>query len=544
MVIGYQYGGKREEADALPHAASQVFSSENRYETGSIFTDIPRGVPGTDSRSMEAPTQHFAAIADILATPSLKYTEEHIFLGLVDGVHTTGDGQKYLQGGELVGVKDDRHMMTIAGTRAGKGRSCIIPNLKKYRGSILTIDPKGELALETAKIRADMGQDVKVIDPFGETDGKLSEYEARFNPMQHMTLESMVEDAVLIADALIVPAHKDSYWDDAARTFIEGVILETFTNKDLPAKDKHLTTVRDVIYGNDRIARAFLDAPRKPIEPGDEHRRKPRDPLTPLKKRMTEGSDVPHINLSGRDFFDKSDRERASVLSSARNHLRTLMLPQIASSLTGGNLDLADLKRKPTTIYLCLPGRLMGPCGRWLRLFINMALQAMERTKVDVDLPVLFIMDEFATLGHMKQIEDAAGQIAGYGVKLWPILQDITQLQALYEKRWETFMGNAGTLQFFGNNDLTTLKWISDRLGTTTYIQKAGQADLPRGDQERGKIAVDQMSTVPLLTPNEVANFFSRADREFRQLIIRNGIPHMILQRAFHDRHEAFPKTP
>ena len=90
--------------------------------------------------------------------------------------------------------------------------------------------------------------------------------------------------------------------------------------------------------------------------------------------------------------------------------------------------------------------------------------------------PVLFILDEFASLGHMRQIEDAAGQIASYGVKLWPILQDLGQLKALYKERWETFMGNAGVLQFFGNNDLTTLEWISKRLGATTIEQQSGIA--------------------------------------------------------------------
>ena len=108
-----------------------------------------------------------------------------------------------------------------------------------------------------------------------------------------------------------------------------------------------------------------------------------------------------------------------------------------------------------------------------MRLFVNLALQAMERTPgyPAAGSPVLFVLDEFASLGHMRQIEDAAGQIASYGVKLWPILQDLGQLKALYKERWETFMGNAGVLQFFGNNDLTTLEWISKRLGTTTIEQ-------------------------------------------------------------------------
>jgi type IV secretion system protein VirD4 len=156
--------------------------------------------------------------------------------------------------------------------------------------------------------------------------------------------------------------------------------------------------------------------------------------------------------------------------------------------------------------------------------------------------PVLFVLDEFASLGHMRQIEDAAGQIAGYGVKLWPILQDLGQLKALYKERWETFMGNAGILQFFGNNDLTTLEWVSKRLGSTTVEQLSESAVTP-DSQRRGTIGAGTSyapRTMPILEPEEIALVFGRADSKLRQLIIRAGFAPMILQRAFYDKHEAF----
>src|SRR3954465_16019522 len=112
--------------------------------------------------------------------------------------------------------------------------------------------------------------------------------------------------------------------------------------------------------------------------------------------------------------------------------------------------------------------------GRWLRLMIGMALEALERTGPlkENQHRVLFCLDEFAVLGHMQAVERAAGQIAGFGVKLWPVIQDLTQLQRDYQKAWETFMGNAGLLTFFGNTDLTTLEHISKRLGDTEIISQ------------------------------------------------------------------------
>src|SRR3954449_4333336 len=145
----------------------------------------------------------------------------------------------------------------------------------------------------------------------------------------------------------------------------------------------------------------------------------------------------------------------------------------MASVLRGSDFKLEELKERRTTVYLCLPAMRLGTHGRWLRLMIGMALEALERTgpiKEDQH-RVLFCLDEFAVLGHMQSIERAAGQIAGFGCKLWPVIQDLTQLQRDYQKGWETFIGNAGLLTFFGNTDLTTLEHISKRLGETEIIR-------------------------------------------------------------------------
>lgn len=90
--------------------------------------------------------------------------------------------------GRLIGLADDRHMITVAGSRAGKGVSVIIPNLIFYPGSVLAIDPKGELASITARRRArDLKQKVFVLDPFERTADWVKPYRASFNPMATLT---------------------------------------------------------------------------------------------------------------------------------------------------------------------------------------------------------------------------------------------------------------------------------------------------------------------------------------------------------------------
>ena len=491
-----------------------------------IFTGLTRGVPGLGPREMAPPAGTFEEPARIGAAASLRYSPEKLFLGLI-GASVTGSGSdRCAQGGHLVGVTDDRHAITIAGSRAGKGRSAIIPNMLLYAGSILAIDPKGELARETALRRERAGQGVFVIDPFGTVTGKAGRLRCGFNPMAFISAETLIEDAALIADALVMTGSGDPHWDESARTLIEGVILEVATAERFEGR-RNLVTVRDLIAQGEE----FTD-PETGLTETD---------MEALGGFMRE-SPVAAVRRAAADFFDRPDRERDSVLSTARRHLRALSFPEIEASLRGEGLDLASLKTGRATVYLCLPGRHIGTCGRWLRLFVNLALQAMERTPgaPAAGCAVLFVLDEFASLGHMRQIEDAAGQIAGYGVKLWPILQDLGQLKALYKDRWETFMGNAGTLQFFGNNDLTTLEWISKRLGSTTIEQLSGSMVAPGAAASGAKGESYTPRTIAILEPEEIALVFGRADPLLRQLVIRAGYAPMILQRAFYDKHEGF----
>jgi type IV secretion system protein VirD4 len=474
----------------------------------------------------------FEAQSNIAASSSLRYTPDKLFLGVIGAEirQDTATWSRYAQGGIEIGVATDQHAITIAGSRTGKGRTAIIPNMLRYKGSVLVIDPKGENALATAAVRSErLGQKVFVLDPFGTTGESLRAYRTGFNPLAVMRQETAIEDTVLIADALVVSSGSDPHWDESAKNFIEGVILEVFTAARFEGR-RDLVTVRDLIAQGETL--------------DDEEGLTAMATLEGFMRKSRE----PAVRRAAADFFDRPERERDSVLSTARRHFRVMTFPGIEATLQGEGFDLAGLKTSAMTVYLCLPGRHVGTCGRWLRLFINLALQAMERTtlagsgpgQTAAGCPVLFILDEFASLGHMRQIEDAAGQIAGFGVKLWPILQDLGQLKALYKERWETFMGNAGVLQFFGNNDLTTLEWISKRLGSTTIEQRSMSHVTPGAKQAGAAGESFAPSTTAILEPDEIAMVFGRADPLQRQLVIRAGFAPMILQRACHDKHSAF----
>jgi type IV secretion system protein VirD4 len=486
--------------------------------------DIPRGLSSRYLKQQTAPQARWQTPEVILERRSLDYDPNNpggrILIGAL--------------GPKLVGIEDNRHVLTVAGSRAGKSVT-LINNLLFYRGSVMATDPKAELANITAARRAALGQKVHVLDPFGNASPGIAHLCKSYNPLAVLKADSptIIEDAGLIADALVVRSgqEKDPHWDESAKNFIEGVILHVATEQRYAGR-RNLLTVRDL------IRTALTQEPAALVGEDEE-------PLHLLEKEMLQSAarfakNIATEDLAGalegaaRDFYEKGTNERAGVLSTVRRHTKFLDYTAMRRVLAGHDFDLADLKRdrNGVSVYLCLPASRMGLCNRWLRIFINQLLDAMEREKTAPAAPVLVCLDEFPVLGHMRQLEDAAGQIASFGVKLWTVLQDWGQGKALYKERWETFAGNAGILQFFGNNDLETLEYVSRRLGKTR-IEVARQGEVGPEQAQSGLSGRNSsMELHDLLTPDEVSRHFSRGDRLKRQLVIWAGYDPMILQRV------------
>jgi type IV secretion system protein VirD4 len=434
------------------------------------ISKFPRGVPGRDLRNNIAPFAVWADPRFIGTHPHWGYEPGKVFLGAL--------------GERLIGVRDDRHMMTIAGSRAGKGVATIIPNLLEYPGSILVIDPKGENARLTRNRRArGLGQDVFVLDPFGVSGHAGSS----FNPLSMIDAEAdtAIDDAALVAEALVIQEEGPGrHFSAAARNLIRGLILQVCSDE--PPERRNLLRVRQLLTLDDQGFQLLL------------------------KVMQTNPSCAGVIQRAANSMATKSDNERSGVISTAIEQTDFLDSPPLGRCLAGSDFSLTDLKRRPTTVYLCLPAGRMATHSRWLRIIVNLAVEAMEREPAPPVHPVLFLMDEFAVLDHLSSIEKAAGQIAGFGVKLWPILQDLSQLKSIYKDRWETFMGNAGLIQFFGNNDLTTLQYLSQRLGKSTILQ-VSQGELSIKQAAGGFTGEStQLSTTELMTSDEIGRFFSR----------------------------------
>ena len=370
--------------------------------------------------------------------------------------------------GRFLGYLDDRPMVTIAGARAGKTTTVLEPNLYLYPGSMLVLDPKGELA-KTARLRRALGHKVHVLDPFGQS----GEASACFNALAELDPDSwtIVDDVASITQALIVDDGdtRSRHWNDSARALLTGIILLTLT---LAESERNLITVRELLsLTYPPLLKAVRAKPRNSEDgqPDEAFFNENKAAVETLLRAMAKAGNRfgGILAATGNRFLSTPQTERGSIFSTAAaqtDFLDSLPLRQISRR---SDFELAELRAgPPTTIYLCLPVGRMQSHYRWLRLVVQMACLVLEQmgTYPRDEPPILFMMEEFATLGHMEIMERAAAYFPGFGVKLWAVLQDTTQLQRYYTRSYETFLGNAGLIQCFANGDQATLDYISRRL--------------------------------------------------------------------------------
>lgn len=389
-----------------------------------------------------------------------------------------------------VGLEDSRHMMTIAGSRAGKGTSVIIPNLLQWKGSAVVIDPKGTNAAVTASRRKGMHQSVHIIDPFGI----INKNTASFNPLASLDPDSdhIREQISMIAEALVVPDEnqKERHWDDGAKTIIAGLIAHLVSS---PKYEKpSLPMLRDLI-SMDSNDQAELWA----------------------EMSMNEGAGRLAKDAAYRVMRGIGTNEISSILSNADKHTEWLSSPAMAKTLSSSSFNFAQMKDFATTIYLVIPPHYLETHNRFLRLFVNLAISQMGiggRAKV----PVLLMMDEFLALGKMNEVEKAFGLMAGYNLIMWPFVQDMGRLKNLYGASVNSFIANSRAIQVFGVADKETKDFISEFMGDRRISKRAKIGGLN--------------DVVPLRKPDEVAKEIE-ADEDV-QYILRAGKAPLVLEKV------------
>jgi type IV secretion system protein VirD4 len=381
--------------------------------------------------------------------------------------------------GQLLQLHTEKHVLIMASTRSGKGVTLIVPHLLRYEGSAFVLDPKGENAKATGRQRAALNRQVYYLDPFG-ISGKP---QARFNPLSRFTPENMEAESKALAAALFVLAEgeKRDHWFTAGQQLLATLIMFVYISPDIPKDEKDLPTVRRRLLGK----------------------------LTPTLETMLDMDEADGLlHDLAFSFLKTPDKEFGSIVSVTQRQTDILDNPAMIACLSasgksgkeGPEVDFAEWHRGTMTVYLCLSAPKFPVFNRWLRLVLTSALDEMTDNLNPPPLPVCFMLDELATLGHVQPIENAIGLAAGYGVQLVTVFQDVAQMRDLYKGRWASFIGNAGVRALFNLDDYDTAKYWSDFMGGRLYETQSQQQDIH--GLSKGQNVGETMR--PLLSPEQI----------------------------------------
>lgn len=396
------------------------------------------------------------------------------------------------------------HCIVIAPTRSGKGVCNIIPTLLSWLDSCVVYDEKGELWALTAGWREKHANNSVIRLELSGADNVSG-----FNFLSEVRLRTdhEVADAQNIALMLCDPEGVGlaDHWQKTSHKLIAGTILHVLY-------ENSNASLSDVIG-------AFSN---------------PNRPVSKLYVEMIEnthldgGKNHPFIASAGRDQFDRDERERSSVLSSAKSNLALFEDPIIQRNTRTSSFRMMDImnRDKPMSIYVVARG---GDKER-LRPLIRLLLTMMTRTLTDVSIQfkdgrpipphrhrLLMMLDEFPSLKKLPAIADALPIAAGYGIKFFLVAQNREQLFAAYGQQ-QTITANCHIRILFAPNEWETARWASDMIGTTTIVKEDVTESGSRwGSMNHVSRTFHEVSR-PLMTPDEIARL-----RKPRKELDKNG---------------------
>ena len=340
-------------------------------------------------------------------------------------------------------IADDfQHILLFAPTGSGKGVGFVIPNLLFWEESLVCHDIKLENYELTSGYRQNkLGQKTYTWNP-ADPDGVSHCY----NPLDWISDKpgQMVDDVQKICN-LLLP--EQEFWQNEARSLLLGVILYLCA---VPEKTRSLGEVVRTMRSDDVVYNlaVVLDTIGKRIHP------------------------VAYMNIAA--FLQKADKERSGVVSTMNSSLELWANPLIDTATASSDFDIQQMKREKTTVYVGVSPDNLQRLEPLLKVFYQQATDFLTRKMPTKDEPygVLFMMDEFPSLGEMPQFQTGIAYFRGYRVKLFVICQDTQQLKGIYEEAgMNSFLSNSYYRVTFAANNVETANLISQLVGNKTVLQ-------------------------------------------------------------------------
>lgn len=410
-----------------------------------------------------------------------------------------------------IGLNAKKHRKNLntlvcGGSGAGKTRFFCKPNLMQCNTSFVILDPKGEILRDTGNLLKEKGYEIKVLDLI------TMERSHCYNPFVYLNNDNDVQKLVTNLFKSTTPKGSqtnDPFWDTSASMLLSALIF--YLHYEAPEDEQNFAMVMEML----RAAS---------IEDEEDPRPSPLDELF----SELELSNPEHIALKYyRSYHSGSAKTLKSIQITLAARLEKFNLESLASLTLTDEMELPSLGEKKVALFALIPDNDTSfnflVSILYTQLFQQLFYAADHIHKGSLPVPVHFLMDEFANVSLPDDFDKILSVMRSRGVSVSIILQNLAQLKALFEKQWESIVGNCDELLYLGGNEQSTHKYVSELLGketidTNTYGKSTGRS---------GNYSTNyQISGRELLTPDEVR----RLDNEYAILFIRGEKPIMDLK--------------
>ena len=405
----------------------------------------------------------------------------------------------------LDGRKHRRNLNVLCcgGSGAGKTRFFAKPNVMNANTSFVCLDPKGELLRDTGNLLKAKGYEIKVIDLINMEKSHC------YNPFVYLRNDNDIQRLVTNLFKNTTPKgsqSQDPFWDQAAQMLLLALIF--YLHYEAPEDEQNFPMVMEMIRAGE-------------VREDDESFVSPLDELFDrLEMRNPE-----HIALKYyRNYHSGSGKTLKSIQITLVARLEKFNLESLAGITQTDEMELWSVGEKKTAVFAVIPDNdssfnfLVGML--YTQLFQQLYYQADIVHGGRLPVHVHFVMDEFANVALPDEFDKLLATMRSREISVSIIIQNLAQLKALFEKQWESIVGNCDEFLYLGGNEQSTHEYVSKLLGketidTNTYGQSKGR---------NGSYSVNwQITGRELMTPDEVRML----DNRYALLFIRGERPVM-----------------
>ena len=370
------------------------------------------------------------------------------------------------------------NVLIVGGSGSGKSSSYTIPNAHQMLGSYVFTDPKGEIYDTTAGFLQKNGYEIKILNLVNPTSSDS------YNPLQHIQNEIDVD---VIANT-IVKGQKaegtatDPYWDNMAEILLKALIYYIIATR--PPEEQNLASCAELVRAANNNGGSNL--------------------LTELMSQLP--YDHP-ARMNYKSVEIASEKTYSSILSTLQSKLGKFDSKEIADVTSTNTIDFVDIATKKTALYV-VSSDTHSAYDFLLTIFFSQMIQQLydfaDKNGGKLPMQTFFILDEFANIGQVPDFDKKISTSRSRGISFSVILQNLDQLKAIYEKSYETIIGNCDTHVFLGSNSYATVEYFSKELGEKTITHNSKSVNRNNVDVRTGFSESDQIMARALMTPDEL----------------------------------------